>query len=158
MINLKKKFFISITIFFILLTIIIFLFKLYRNNKNTEIFNSEINQVQILEIIYNDLIKYYSGCNIYLHQSAYSNLITGNEFSDKSKLAAIERNNNSDFTFILYKKYIPTTHCLILTLEEITGIQKVTQKYYLYIENDKISYTKENFQTVENNCFAEETN
>lgn len=118
----------------------------YYNKQKFETLESEENQVNTLQNIYEDFFnefKIYDSGNILLDDSCLTNIINNMPFNDANvqKLKELEKNNTENkFIHTLYLEYDKDTSILTLTLKEKNGIQEYRKRYKLYVKGNTIKY------------------
>ncbi len=158
----KKKYFIILILILIVIILGVILMGIKKlNNKDIdkEVFKNEDNQVTALVDIYNDFFNSFNmeEHNIYLDQSCYKNLITGEEFTQENKqiLKQFEK-GKSDNTFenIVYISYnsddeIITIEMNSKVINSDSNSSSHKQRYKLYTDDNKIIFERYLFLETE---------
>ena len=133
-----KKFSTLIAVIILIICIFFTYFGInYYNKQKFETLESEENQVNTLQNIYENFFnefKIYDSGNILLDDSCLTNIINNIPFNDANvqKLKEFEKNNTENkFIHTLYSEYDKDTSILTLTLREKNGMTVFLTTHYM---------------------------
>lgn len=135
----KKKIFICILLFLLVIVILLFAFKYCISNN---ILSNEDKQIEVLTKIYKDFLMYFPDRNIVLDDSTLKNFITSQDYSEESQnlLKPFESiNTDSSVIYTLSIKYNDSNKLLTVYLSENGNIIH-SRNYQLYVKFFNISY------------------